>query len=249
VRRVLVVKTGDAPPGTRARRGDFHQWIAAVAGLGEDDLQVAPVHEGATLPEPASVAGVFVTGSAAMVSDREPWSLRTRDWLAKAVASDTPIFAICYGHQILAEALGGRVERNPRGREIGTTVVRLLHEARGDPLFAGAPEHLHVHTTHLESVVALPPGARLLAENDVDPHHAFAYGPCAWGVQFHPEFDADVMRSYLEERRETLAAESLDPARLLAETRECPEAGDLLRRFAARVAAGQEADPRLGSRS
>ena len=62
----------------------------------------------------------------------------------------------------------------------------------------------------------LPPGARLLASSRGDPHQAFAVGDHAWGVQFHPEFDADVVRAYLEARRDAVRAEGLDPDALLA---------------------------------
>ena len=230
---VLVVKTGSTLPGIRARRGDFESWIARGMGLAPDELTVLDVTEGAELPDPVAPAGVVVTGSSAMVSAREPWSERTGAWLADAVRAGTPVLGICYGHQLLAHALGGRVGRNPRGREIGTVQLRLAPEARRDALLGGLPGATHAHATHVESVLELPPGATLLAASDTDPNQAFAAGPRAWGVQFHPEFDADVMRGYLESRRDVLRDEGLDADRLLALVRETPEAGSLLRRFAA----------------
>jgi GMP synthase (glutamine-hydrolysing) len=239
MRPLLVVKTGRALAGTRARRGDFHQWIAAAMGWTEARFRVVEVHEEAPLPEPGSVAGVVVTGSPAMVSDRAPWSVRAGEWLAGAVAARVPLLAICYGHQLLAEALGGRVGMNPRGREMGTREVELVDGAGADPLFGTLPRRFAAHTTHLESVLELPSGARRLAANPADPHQAYAVGERAWGVQFHPEFDADVMRGYLGERREVLAAEGLDPDRLLREVRECPESAGLLRRFGELVEASE----------
>jgi GMP synthase (glutamine-hydrolysing) len=167
-----------------------------------------------------------------MVSAREPWSERTAAWLREAVAAGTPVLGICYGHQLLAHALGGRVGRNPRGREIGTIELRLAPAAREDPLLGPLPETCRAQATHLESVLALPPGARALAASAGDPTQAFAVGTAAWGVQFHPEFDADVMRSYLEERRALLEGEGLDAAGLLERVRETPHAAGLLRRFA-----------------
>jgi GMP synthase (glutamine-hydrolysing) len=229
---MLVVQTGRTLPSLRARRGDYDSWIAAAMGLDLASVDVVPVFEGAPLPEPGSVAGVVVTGSPAMVSHREPWSVRTGAWLEQAVADATPVFGICYGHQLLADALGGRAGANPRGREIGTVEVELLPEAADDPLFAATPRRIRAHTTHLETVLELPAGARVLARNAADPHHAVAFAPRAWGVQFHPEFDADVMRTYLTERSELLRAEGRDPGELLADTEECPESAALLRRFA-----------------
>lgn len=236
MRRVLVVKTGSTLPGIRARRGDFESWITRGMGLAPGEVEIVAVAEGAALPDPAAPAGVVVTGSSAMVSAREPWSERTAAWLADAARAGTAVLGICYGHQLLAHGLGGRVGPNPRGREIGTIRLRVAPEARRDPLLGGLPEQALAHTTHLEAVLELPPGARRLAASDVDPNQAFAVGPRAWGVQFHPEFDADVMRGYLEGRRELLRGEGLDADRLLAEVREAPEAASLLRRFAALLA-------------
>lgn len=236
MKRILVLKTGTTLPELRERRGDYEDWIVAGLGCAREEVDVAPVHEGAGLPEPDAPAAVVVTGSSAMVSDREPWSERAAAWLAAAVAVGTPVLGICYGHQLLAHALGGRVGRNPRGREIGTVVIEALPAAAGDALFAGLPSGSPLQATHVEAVLALPPGATRLAESRGDPHHAFRVGERAWGVQFHPEFDADVIAAYLRARRELLCEEGLDPEALEEAVRESPEGTRLLRRFAELVA-------------
>jgi GMP synthase (glutamine-hydrolysing) len=115
---------------------------------------------------------------------------------------------------------------------MGTTRIRLLAAAREDPLLRALPEAACVQVTHREAVLELPPGARLLAQSPGDPHHAFAVGERAWGVQFHPEFDADVMRAYLEARRELLREEGIEPEPLERGVGESPEGAALLRRFA-----------------
>jgi GMP synthase (glutamine-hydrolysing) len=237
MRRVLVVKTGSTLPAIRARRGDFEGWIAQGMGLAPGSFDVVDVAAGDVLPRPDAPSGVVVTGSSAMVSAREPWSERAGAWLADAIGAGTPVLGICYGHQLLAHALGGRVARNPRGREIGTIQLRLAPDAKQDALLGALPARTRAHTTHLESVLELPPGARWLAESDTDPNQAFALGARAWGVQFHPEFDADVIRGYIEGRRDALLAEGLDPERLLADVAETPESASLLRRFAALLGA------------
>jgi GMP synthase (glutamine-hydrolysing) len=228
----VILKTGSTLPELRERRGDYEDWIAAGLGLDLAALEVVSVYAGAELPKVSDVLAVVVTGSSAYVSDREPWSERAAGWLAELVAAGTPLLGICYGHQLLAHALGGRVERNPRGREMGTVEVALLPEAGGDPLFRDLGNPLTVQTTHLESVTELPPGARRLGENALDPHHAFAVGAAAWGVQFHPEFDADVMRAYLVARREILLGEGIDPGTLERGVTQSPQGPDLLRTFA-----------------
>jgi GMP synthase (glutamine-hydrolysing) len=236
MRRVVVLKTGSTLPELRARRGDYEDWIAAGLGLPHERIQVVPVREAGLPPPPGAPAGVVVTGSSAFVSRREPWSERAADWLREAVAAGTPVLGICYGHQLLAHALGGRVGPNPRGREIGTVEVEVLDAARTDPLFEGLGSPLPMQATHLESVLELPPGARWLAASRGDPHQAFAVGPRAWGVQFHPEFDSDVIRAYLAARREAVRAEGLDPDALEGAVRDSPSGPVLLRRFAALLA-------------
>jgi GMP synthase (glutamine-hydrolysing) len=229
--RPLIVKTGSTLPALLERRGDYEDWIAAGMGLPRDAVDVVRVADGETLPDPAAPSGVVVTGSAAYVSDRAAWSERTGTWLADAVRAGTPVLGICYGHQLLAQALGGRVGRNPRGREIGTAALRLHPAAFEDPLLSVLERPVYVHETHVESVLALPPGVEALAETDGDPHQAFAAGERAWGVQFHPEFDADVIRVYLEARRERIREEGLDPELLLARVADTPAGPRLLRRF------------------
>jgi GMP synthase (glutamine-hydrolysing) len=171
---------------------------------------------------------VVVTGSSAFVSRREPWSERTGEWLARAVARETPVLGICYGHQLLAHALGGVVARNPRGREIGTVAVRTLEPGRRDALLGVWGAEGPAHVTHVESVLELPARAVRLAESDLDPVQAFAVGERAWGVQFHPEFDADTVRA----RAEKVRGEGLDPDELLAAIRDTPGGPRILRRFA-----------------
>ena len=229
---VVIVKTGSTEPSIRARRGDFEDWIAVGMSFAPDELLVVDVRGGESLPDSPSVGGVVITGSASFASEREPWSLATEKWLKPIVELGTPVLGICYGHQILAQALGGIVGRNPRGREMGTVSVDLGGPVRAeDPLLGHLPESVLVQTTHVESVLRLPQGAERLGSNAADENHAFSYGPRAWGVQFHPEFDADVMRGYLEDRAEVLREEGFDPAQLAADTRDSPHGTAVLRRF------------------
>jgi len=232
MRPLLIVKSGRTLPELARRRGDYEDWISAGMRLGPAQIRIAHAYQDAPLPGPDAFAGVVVTGSSAMVSHREPWSERTAAWLADAVTAGTPVLGICYGHQLLAHGLGGRVGRNPRGREIGTVEVTLSGAARGDPLFGDLPERVRVQSTHVEAVLELPVGARRLASSDADPHQAFAVGGRAWGVQFHPEFDADVVRTYLTARREMLLGEGLDPEALRLAASDSPHGAMLLRRFA-----------------
>ncbi len=227
-----MLKTGTTLPELRSRRGDYEDWIFAGLGVAPPRARVVSVYENEPLPRPDEPAAVVVTGSSAMVSEREAWSEQAARWLRAAAHAGTAVLGICYGHQLLAHALGGRVGPNPRGREIGTVSVALDAEGESDALLGSLPARFRAQATHVESVLELPAGARRLAGNAADPHHAFAWGERVWGVQFHPEFDADVIRAYLAARRETLRSEGLDPERLESEVEETPVGTRLLRRFA-----------------
>jgi len=235
MRPLWIVKAGSTVSRLVPRRGDFEDWFRA--GLGRDAATAPRVrpYRGDALPPPAEAAAVVVTGSNAMVTDEEPWSLRTQAWLREVVDRGVPVLGVCYGHQLLARALGGEVGWNPRGREIGTVAVELTEPGRRDPLLAGLPTRLIVQESHSQSVLRLPDGARLLASNAHDPHQAFAAGDRAWGLQFHPEFDADVVRGYLEERRTEIVREGRDVEELLAGARDSEHGARVLRSFAALV--------------
>jgi GMP synthase (glutamine-hydrolysing) len=228
---LLIVKTGSTFASLASECGDFEDWISAGMGVERSRVIVVAVFEGADLPDPKRFAGVIVTGSSAMVSHRETWSERTAEWLRGAVECAIPVLGICYGHQLLAHALDGRVGPNPHGRQIGTIRVQLSEEAASDALLAGIGSSLRAHTTHSEAVLELPDAAVRLGSSEADMNSAFRFGTSAWGVQFHPEFDAHLMRRYIEERRELLVAENIDVDDRLSTLEECPEAAAVLRRF------------------
>lgn len=230
MKRILVVRTGTTLDGVRARRGDFPDLIAAAMKVDANDLATATVFEGEPLPDPRDVRGIVVTGSSAMVTDRAPWSVECGRWLARAVEGETPILAICYGHQLLADALGGRVDKNPRGREIGTIRVELTAAGEADPILGATDRVSSYQSTHVESVLELPPGAVHLAASAGDPLQAFRAGS-ACCVQFHPEFDADVIRGYIAARVDRLRSEGLDPDELAKEASDTPSGSTILARF------------------
>lgn len=233
-RPFLVLEAGKPVPSMR-RHGRFPHWIRTAAGLSRGEVEVADVQAGEAPPPHRGYAGILVTGSGAMVSDREPWSERTADWLRDAVHDGAAVFGICYGHQLLAHALGGEVADNPRGLEMGTVDLELLDAAAGDPLFAGLPRSFAAQATHVQSVLRPPEGATLLAASPLDDVHAFRWGDAAWGVQFHPEFSAGHMRGYVAARRDRLAAGGHDPDAIHAAVRAAPDARRVLRRFVRRA--------------
>ena len=232
-RTILIVQTGDPVPSVAARRGPFAQMIRdAIGPHWEGEYRVEDVRAGDP-PSAEGVAAIVITGSASYVPDREPWMIRTEAWLRDVVAAGVPTFGICFGHQILAQALGGEVIRNPRGREMGTQTIAKRAD---DPIFEGVPSEFRANVTHLDTVGRLPPGAVSLARSPMEDHHAIRFTETCYGVQFHPEIDGENMRGYIAARRETLISEGIDADRLHADVTN-GEAGtralhNFVRRFA-----------------
>lgn len=229
---LYIIKTGSTYDTFAPDNGDFEDWVRQ--GLDEEvapRVRLISAHEGEALPPVEACAGVVITGSHAMVTDRESWSEAIAAWLPGVLAARVPLLAICYGHQLLAQTTGGEVGYHPQGKEVGSVPISLTGAAGDDMLFGGLPSHFLAHATHSQTVLKLPPDAVLLAANDHEPHHAFRLGKWAWGIQFHPEFTALVMREYIHQQADALQREQQNPQALIAGVRETPVAAKILRRF------------------
>jgi GMP synthase (glutamine-hydrolysing) len=233
--RILILVTGQTLPEIAARRGDYPAWIQEKTGDAWSGEWVSfDVRTSAPLPGPRDADAFVITGSSSSVTERAPWMLRAEELVREIAATQRPLLGICFGHQLIAQALGGEVTRNPQGREIGAMRVSRLAD---DFLFAGLPRTFDIHGTHVDAVLRLPPGGEVLATTPRDSVAAFRVGANVRGVQFHPEFDADVMRGYLQARSDIVRSEGGDPESLLANV-DVPTRGEaILGNFASAIRA------------
>jgi len=238
---LVIIQTGLPPEPVSSRHGTFSCMIREAAGLRPGDIEVVPVHQGARLRPPPSYRAAVITGSPAMVTDLADWSERTAAWIRQAVDEGLPILGICYGHQLLAHALGGRVDYHPRGREVGTQTVELLQAAGDAPLLAGLPARFPAHLLHQQSVMELPAGATVLARSEHDAHQIVQYGDRVISSQYHPEFCPRIMDTYFAHFGPRLSQEGFDLDTLSAQLRPTPDARQLLLRFVQRHAMLREA--------
>lgn len=201
-RKLLIIKAGtllERAPHMVERFGDQDGMFVNAVELSSERFAVASVYQDEQIDgPPESFAGILVTGSASMVSSPTPWMETTAAWLREAVSSGVPVLGVCFGHQMLAYALGGKVGPNPNGPEAGSISVTFNQEARDDPLFGSLPDQAKFNAHHYETVLELPEGAIVLADNGTDQCQAVRYAPKVWGVQFHPEISAAIMRSLLD---------------------------------------------------
>jgi GMP synthase-like glutamine amidotransferase len=196
--RALVVQHERSTPG-----GYVSEWIEE-RGAAQDVLHI---YEDEREVSPSEYDLVVTLGSASAAYDEAvPWLDRELRLLCSAADDDVPVLGICFGGQILARALGGRAFRNQRA-EIGWRRIRSNdHELVPEgPWFQW---HFDAFT--------VPPGSRLIAENDIGPQ-AYVAGRCL-GLQFHPEVTAEIMREWATSDREELAREGVDPSALVEET-------------------------------
>ena len=232
-RRITVLRTGDPVPSVVAKRGQFADLIAQTVGEAwPHEWASVDVRTDARLPDLDASEAFVITGSSSSVTERAPWMLRTEEWIRQAHAREKKVLGICFGHQLIGQALGGHVAKNPRGREIGKVkVTKVMH----DPIFGDAEESFYVYATHVDSVVTLPKAARLLAATELEPNAAFAVGPFIRAVQYHPEIDEDVLRDYVAERREVIRSEKLDPDEIVRKIDSAPHNSAALREFVRQI--------------
>lgn len=206
--RILVVQhADDCPP---ALLGD---WLLEAGCT----LDVATPYDGSGVPALDGYDGFLVLGGpmGALDDADHPWLGPVKERLREAAGTGLPTLGVCLGHQLVAVALGGTVEVNPRGQQVGLLDVGWTDAAAADDLFAGlATPHRGVQWNN-DVVTGLPRDAVLLAETADDELQAARFAPAVWGVQLHPEVTAEVLRPWAADDRGSHEARGLDQDRLL----------------------------------
>ncbi len=153
-----------------------------------------------SFPSSASECDAWITtGSRHSVYDDQEWITRLRDLVVDIAASKGRYVGICFGHQMLAHALGGRVERATAGWGVGLEEVALV-----DPLPWLPGSSYRILNSHADQITAVPEGGRIRGQNDHCPVSLLTVGDHMLGIQGHPEFTRDYMRALLVARRGSL---------------------------------------------
>ncbi|MDR1311456.1 MAG: glutamine amidotransferase [Burkholderiaceae bacterium] len=196
----LIIEMGTPPEWVHRQCGETHGWfLSALGSASAKRVTVVRPYQGEAIPPPTSVSGAIITGSWAMVTDHADWSERTAMWIRQAVGHGLPLLGVCYGHQLMAYALGGEVGDNPAGGETGALPIRLHDEAKRRALLSGFPDVFSAYLSHRQSVLKPPASAHVLASSDKDPCQILCYSDCIWSLQFHPEFTAAIVRAVWED--------------------------------------------------
>ncbi len=171
----------------QAKFGDLlASW--AERDLPDAAFSVIYVVEGDPLPAPQDYDGYILSGSDKGVYDDTPWMQPLRDWLIAARAAAKPMFGVCFGHQIMADVFGGKAEK------VGAPEIGVRSFDVDGKMVTG-------HVWHQDQVTQVPPGATVIGKADYCPVAALAYDFPAMSVQFHPEYSADYVATFLRRGR------------------------------------------------
>lgn len=235
-KKILILQTGQSIKQARDKYGDFDELF--IKGLGVDKSQTKTIHvyDDLVFPNPEKLAGILITGSPAMVTEGNKWCIKTQQWLKQFIDTDLPILGVCYGHQLLAKILGGTVDWNPNGREIGQVEMVITTSSQDDSLLASlvkdSTQSIKVQATHQQAVTFLPNDVTILGRTQLDSYHCFCYKNHIWGMQFHPEFTPEIIKDYIRLRSDDIKEEELNPDQLIAEVEDINNGPTLLQRFA-----------------
>jgi GMP synthase-like glutamine amidotransferase len=199
---VLVTNTDDSAFAARHPH-DGDKFRALLAPLRPDwRFTDYPVKDGVFPATPDGIDGVIITGSPASVHDGAPWIVRLADLIRDMAAQGMPMFGACFGHQAIAKALGGGVDRNPQGWVFGT--VATVMEGLGP---------IRLYAAHSEQVTALPRGARVTGSSPGCAVASFAIGTRVMTTQYHPEMSPDFIAALIEELAHKLPPQVVRRAR------------------------------------
>ena len=191
--RIGILQCGAVPEPLRAAHGTYAAMMQRMLGAGKDTA-VFDVTAG-TLPEPGDYDAYVLTGSSAGVYDDLPWIGALTAFLRRA-RGQAKLVGICFGHQAMAEAFGGRVVKSERGWGIGLQRYDVVERA----WWMDGADHVDIPASHQDQVVEPPPGTAVTLASGFTPYAGLNYGD-AISFQFHPEFGAAFGTALVEMRR------------------------------------------------
>ncbi len=205
--KIGILQTGRAPEQTVQQHGDYDQFFInylADRGFAFDSY---PVLDGVFPDGPDAADGWLITGSRFGAYEDHPWIPPLEAFLRDVYDAAVPIVGICFGHQILAQALGGKVEKYAGGWSVGPQSYQS--EMFGDQ---------SIIAWHQDQVVERPADAQVVASSDFCENAMLLYGQKAFTIQSHPEFTAGFLMDLLATRGQVLPADIRSDAEMRAQT-------------------------------
>ena len=195
--RIGILQTGLAPEALAPEMGDYPDMFARLLDGHGFTFRTWKVVEGELPASVTEADGWLITGSRHGVYEDHPWIPPLEHFIRDAFAARVPVVGICFGHQIVAQAMGGKVERFDGGWAVGATEYD----------FGG--ETLRLNAWHRDQVVTAPPGAKVIATNDFCTNAALLYDDRALTVQAHPEFRPEFVDGLMRTRGKGLVPDEV----------------------------------------
>lgn len=194
--KIGILQTGRTPAEMRAEHGDYDDLFKRMLAGRGFTFETYPALDGVLPAAVTDADGWLITGSRFGVYEDHDWIAPLEDFLRQAFAADVPIVGVCFGHQILAQALGGKVEKFVGGWQVGPTDYTRTNGTRD-----------RIMAWHQDQVTQLPLGAKVIGASDFCAYAMLAYGNTALTVQPHPEFSPAFLCDLLAARRNVLPAD------------------------------------------
>ena len=185
--RVTNNETGLVGAKRRERHGSYPEMFERMIRAEDTSttFEIVSIPNGEPLPDPKRLQAILITGSAAGVYDELDWIAPLEDFVRTAYANRTPMVGVCFGHQLIAQALGGVVRKSEKGWGIGRHIYEV---APGNGVIDG--ERLAIACSHQDQVIEAPAQAQTILFSSFTPHAGLLYANGATlSVQPHPEFD------------------------------------------------------------
>jgi GMP synthase (glutamine-hydrolysing) len=186
--KIGILRTGHSPDGMIDSHGNYDTMFERLLEGHDFTFETFSVVDGEFPAGPQDADGWLITGSKHGAYEDHAWISPLEDLIRAIHAADKPLIGVCFGHQIIAQALGGKVEKFAGGWSVGRT----------DYTLDGAP--IALNAWHQDQVVVLPQSARVVGQSDFCDNAMLAYGDSIWTVQPHPEFDADFIDGLIKTR-------------------------------------------------
>ena len=201
-----ILETGRPPDGLKEQHGTYpDMFVELLKGESPDlEFRYYAAIDGEVPSDVGECDGWLITGSRHGVYERLPWMLKLEELIRGAMRGKVPVTGICFGHQLMAQALGGKVEKSEKGWGVGIHDYEL--KSRADWM-VGAPGHVQLVAMHQDQIIELPKGAEVLASSPFCAYAVLAYDDTGFSIQAHPEFKPDYERELLKLRRGSLIPE------------------------------------------
>jgi GMP synthase-like glutamine amidotransferase len=200
--KITIVQTGAVPSHLQAEHEDYPQMFrkmfasTGVEGFSFDDIDACGPEP---LPDPTGLEAILITGSPAGVYEDHHWLDPLRDFIRAAYAANIPMLGVCFGHQIIADALGGDVRKSEKGWGLGRHTYAV---AKDLPFAIDLPAEISVACSHQDQVITPPGEARVFLSSPFAPNAGLAYANgVTLTLQPHPEFEDSYAQALVEMRR------------------------------------------------